>query len=283
MPKDTVGQPSQPRWLFGIANWALLLFGLANLCIGTLAALNESATLAATSLTAGLVLLFAGTIDRFESFKGLGVEAKTRQLDEKLTQADEALRRLKEMTEITGAALIDLNSKMGRIGTAPGPRESIALADRVRRIMSSLGSDTSTVNAALRPWARVFCFDASRAVASSIDPLLRAQVEALERQRQAIPQPLDPANPEFLRLNEEIRQVLEYQQRLRSFGSADLDEFPDVLLELVDEYPGPETPEVRAAKDKARALAPGMRTLRSTRTLDDHELWVKTIEDGRAR
>ena len=60
-----------------------------------------------------------GTIDQFESLKGLGVEAKTRQLDQKSEQAADALKRLKELPELTGAPLVDLNSKMGRWGSAP--------------------------------------------------------------------------------------------------------------------------------------------------------------------
>lgn len=76
--------------------------------------------------------MFAATIDRFESLEGLGVEAKTRQLDRKIEQADEALRRLEELAELTGAALVDPSSKMGRWDSAPSPRAAYALVQKVR-------------------------------------------------------------------------------------------------------------------------------------------------------
>lgn len=80
--------------LYEFTNWILFVAGIVNLGVGTWFAAQGDAAIAATSLTAGLVLLFAATIDRFESLKGLGIEAKTRKLNEKIEQADEALYRL---------------------------------------------------------------------------------------------------------------------------------------------------------------------------------------------
>jgi hypothetical protein len=99
--RNSATTPIHRRLLYGFTNWSLFVAGMVNLGVGTWSAANGNAAIAATSLTAGLVLLFAATIDRFESLKGLGIEAKTRKLDEKIEQADEALRRLRELTELT--------------------------------------------------------------------------------------------------------------------------------------------------------------------------------------
>lgn len=163
------------KFLYGFTNWALFLAGLANLVIGTRAAFGENTALAATSLTAALVLLFAATIDRFESLKGLGIEAKTRQLDQKIIQADEALQRLREITELTGAAFIDLKSKMGRFDSAPPPRDNIAFASRIRKIMKDVGSNEDAIAKALRPWAKTLCFDMAYAQTRGLDKLLHAR------------------------------------------------------------------------------------------------------------
>lgn len=203
--------PLSRRVLYGITNWALLGAGLANLIVGTLAALDNSATIAATSHAAGLVLMFAATIDRFESLKGLGIEAKTKQLDQKIVQADEALRRVREMTEITGEALIDLNSKMGRWGSAPGPRESIAFADRVRQIMKNIGSDDRVIAAALRPWAKTLCFDMASAKTHGLREALQDRLKALESKRQKIKKPVQPDDPISNQLSAQIRSIKEFQ------------------------------------------------------------------------
>ncbi|MNY77583.1 hypothetical protein D3C86_2175410 [compost metagenome] len=60
----------------------LTIFGLAVLGLGVFAVYRENLGLASTALAAGLILLFAATIHRFELLKGLGMEAKTRKLDE---------------------------------------------------------------------------------------------------------------------------------------------------------------------------------------------------------
>ena len=284
MTQETSTQaiPWQRRMLYGITNWALLAAGLANLAVGTWSAFNASAAIAATSLTAGLVLLFAATIDRFESLKGLGIEAKTKQLDSKIVQADEALRRLREMTEITGAALVDLNSKMGRFDSAPGLRESLALADRVRSIMTALGSQPSTIHAALYPWARVLCFDMAQVHANRLDVIVRERVQALEAEQQRVPQPLKPDDPIFTGLSARIASLLEYQtSRLRNLHRLTLDDYPDKFIRLFDEIPQVETFRIAPLRDRATQFASGMRSLRDARTLPDPELWITELDRAR--
>jgi ABC-type multidrug transport system fused ATPase/permease subunit len=266
------------RALYGLTNWALLAAGIANLAAGTWGAFSGSPAIAATSLTAGLVLLFAATIDRFESFKGLGIEAKTRQLDQKITQADEALNRLREMTELTGAALIDLNSKMGRWDSAPGPREFVALADRVQELMRSVGSNDEAVFAALKPWARTLCFDMARAQTRQLQQHVQRRLEELQRERQAIRQPMQPDDPQFARLTEQINSLQQFQEsRLRKLHLLELADFPDKFMEAFDNVPQLEDSAIQPLRKEAARFAAGMLTLAKTRTLAERELWIETL------
>lgn len=141
--------------LHEFTNWILFVAGIVNLGVGTWFAAQGDAAIAATSLTAGLVLLFAATIDRFESLKGLGIEAKTRKLNEKIEQADEALHRLRQLAELTSIELVDINSKMGRWDSAPSPRESLALVERVSSTLQALGSEPTAIATALQPWTNL--------------------------------------------------------------------------------------------------------------------------------
>lgn len=272
------------RILYGITNWALLLAGLANLAAGTLAAFSASPAVAATSLAAGLVLLLAATVDRFESFKGLGIEAKTRQLDEKINQADEALKRLREMTELTGTALIDLNCKMGRWDSAPSPREFFALADRIRDLMHSLGSTEQAISLALAPWAKTLCFDIARAKTESLESLIRLKIQALERERQAIPQPMQPDDPTLIRVNEQMRALLEFQtSRLRNLHKLALEDFPDKFMALFNDVPLTEDVELVPLRQEASRFASGMLSLVKSRKLADRELWIEALNSAREK
>jgi hypothetical protein len=282
-PPESNPLPLSRRILYGLANWALCAAGLANLAVGTWAAFNESAAVAATSLTAGLVLLFAATIDRFESLKGLGIEAKTKQLDQKIVQADDALRRLREMTELTGTALIDLNSKMGRWDSAPGPRESIALANRVREVMKGLGSEESAIAAALRPWAKTLCYDMARLQTDDLQKLLQSRTQALEVERQRIRQPIQPDDPDFSRLSAQLRAIAEFRDsRLRNLHRIELEDYPDKFMEIFSDVPQVDTSEIEPLRRTAARFAPGMLSLRQNRTLADAEQWIEALQRARS-
>src|ERR1700722_5105259 len=96
-------KPRGTQFLYGATNWILFLTGAVNLLLGTIGAARADVSLAAISLTAGLILILAATIERFELLQGLGMKAQTRQLDEKLEQADDALAQLRGLAELTGA------------------------------------------------------------------------------------------------------------------------------------------------------------------------------------
>jgi len=270
--------PWHLRLLFGLTNWGLFCAGAVNLTVGTWYAFSGSATIAATSLTAGLILLFAATIDRFESLKGLGVEAKTRQLDQKIEQADDALRRLKELAEVAGASLIDLNSKMGRWDSAPRARESYALAQKVRGIMSSLGSDPSSLRDALKPWMRITCCDLCNAIAAPLQKLIQERQQALQREQSALTQPLDPKDPALLRITSDINALNIYGRRFQKIFQFEVDDFPDRFLQLLDDVPLVAPQGLAPIKAKARQFAPSMIELREKFQLINPELWFAEID-----
>jgi hypothetical protein len=244
------------RVLYTATNWALFIPGIINLGIGTYYAFRGDPTVAATSLAAGLVLLFAATIDRFESIKGLGLEAKTRQLDRKLEEADEALARLTELTELCGAALIDLTSRAGRLVQPPAPRDAYALAQRVKNMMQKGGSTPSAVTKALEPWAWILCQDLAGVVLAPIHKALQKRAVDLGRIQSAIPNPVNPTNPEWFRVRTEMRDISEYREALSRIRAAELDEFPDRLLALFNDVPSASASEVAAAQGESKPLCP---------------------------
>jgi hypothetical protein len=281
-PSESHFPPLNRRILYGITNWALLGAGLANLGVGTWSAFNQFAAIAATSLTAGLVLLFAATIDRFESLKGLGIEAKTIQLDQKIVQADGALLRLREMTEITATALLNMHSKMGRFDSAPGVRESIALANQVRQIMKNLGSEESAIATALHSWARMLCLDMARALTNGLYKKLQSCQQVLEFERLKIQQPIQSNDPNFLLLNAKIKSIDDFQKfRLQKLHLLVLEDYPDKFMELFKNVPEIDTVELESLRLNAARFEAGMRSLRQTQTLSDSELWIDTLNLSR--
>lgn len=162
----------------------MLLVGLVNLCAGTWATCINDTALAATALSAGLVFLLTATINRFEFFKGWGIEAKTRQLHQKIHQADDALQRLRELTETIVAVLINLNSKTGRWNLSPTPRDTIDLSKRLQHVMKKLGSDDVIINKTLYPWAKMLCLDMTLIQIKPLQLLVDEKLEKLKTEKQ---------------------------------------------------------------------------------------------------
>ncbi|MFL9996117.1 hypothetical protein PQR34_29970 [Paraburkholderia sediminicola] len=256
------------RILYLLANWGLFAAGAANLYVGTRSAIETHVASAATSLTAGLVLLFAATINRFESLKGLGIEAKTRQLDQKISEADEALERLRELTELTGTAIVDLGSKMGRWDSALAPREAYELAQKVKSIMEALGSDRSALRLALRTWVRMTCLDLSIAISA---PLRIAAAHELNELRKTAVQSNQTR----------IDELQTFLDRLNQLGSYEIEDYPDRFKRLVDNAPvvAGDTPDV--VKKEAAQYAAEMGKLREDLCFADPDVCLDRIEKGR--
>lgn len=265
--------------LYGTTNLFLFLAGSANLLAGTIAAFNSSPTIAATSLTAALVLLFAATIDRFESLKGLGVEARTKQLDQKISQAKEAMEKLREMTELTGANLVGLKCGVGRFDTAPGPKELIEFADKIRIMMKSLGSSEKTINEALAPWAFTMCFDMAYLKITPLQDELRNREKAIRAQLQTTAVQLNQATSD--QLNQQLNDIGHFHNKVSNLHTLKIHDFPEKFIAYFENVPVLTTAEVQPFKDSAIDISLDMSSLKTNRVLINPDKWVDLISKSR--
>ncbi|ENW28625.1 MULTISPECIES: hypothetical protein [Acinetobacter] len=268
-------------FLFNLTNWFLLIAGLINLGVGTWSSYSGNAPIAITSLTAGLVLLFAATIDRFESLKGLGVEAKTRQLDKKLEEADNALIYLKEMTAITAKTLVEIQSNIGRFDGAPTPEKFIQFADDIRKIMKKTGSNEQDIQEVLKPWAKTLCMDLSFKKIMSLRAALSEKTKELDNQIRAIPQPINSSTSSYYTdlLQKQSKISTYLQNDLSKLHLLEIDDYPEKLLKLYDEAPYLEEEKIENLKNELELFIPEMKLLKSERKVDDKYLWIRALKE----
>lgn len=275
-------QNTATSWLFGLTNWLLFVFGAANLAVGTWAAANDRVPMAGTTLTAGLVLLLAATIDRFESVKGLGVEAKTRQLDRKIEQADEALRRIRELSELTGFYLVELSSNAGRLGVIPSARSLFKTAEQVRSTMKSLGSEPAAIALALRPWARAFCADLAFELTSPLRSALFAEIGRLEQVRSDHQPPANNTDADYrAALNRTIAAGQESLRKLNEIGGFELHDFPARFLAALEDVPLLPEQQVRQVRETAKRFETEMVVLQTSLVLQTPDAWFSELDQGR--
>lgn len=269
--------------LYGLTNWVLFVAGIMNLGIGTWAAGHFNVAIGATCLTAGLILLFASTIDRFESLKGMGVEAKTRQLDQKIEQADETIKRLRELAELSGEALIANNARAGRWDGAPKPTESYTLALNLRDTLEGLGSAETTIKKALHPWVHRTFLDLALIILQPLDTAIREEQRQIADQRNSYKSPIDPADPEYCRLNTRHTLLGEYLTRIKAVYKYDIEEFPDKLLRVLEGMELTDTQLLANVKAKVLNFFPSMVEFKKTYQLKDPDKWLAEIEPMFAR
>jgi hypothetical protein len=152
-----------------LVDLSLTSAGLILISLGIHAVWKENLGLAGTALTAGLVLLFSATIHRFELLKGLGIEAKTRALNQTLDKAEVTLAQMKKLSEMVGTTVIEFNSSIGRTQRIPPLMETYRLSREVKELLKEMGSDQVTIQLALAPWARSASNDLFFYVKSLID------------------------------------------------------------------------------------------------------------------
>ncbi len=97
----------------GLVDLVLTVAGLVVVALGAWAIWRENLALADTALGAGLVRLFAATVERLESLKGLGMEAKTKELKFQVDRTERAHLQLCDLAEFTGTNFLRMVSAGG--------------------------------------------------------------------------------------------------------------------------------------------------------------------------
>lgn len=197
----------QSKTITLIVNMILLIAGLVCIAVGCFKLITNEIALATTGLGAGLVFLFSATIERFESLKGMSLEVTTRKLDDKIHEASEVVKELKQLAEISGHTLSLLAARVGRWGGSFTFEESYRLAQQVRDNLTSLKCEKSTITYALNPWVIVIIADLGRKLLEPVTRELHALEQQLRIEREKIPSPIKADDPVYLALGQRINAL----------------------------------------------------------------------------
>lgn len=271
-----------------LVNWVLLLAGSGSLVIGFWKAVLGSPAVAGVSLFAGLLFLLAATIDRFEflrhrPLKGFGIRTGNKAFDQRIVQADEALKHVRRVTELAGTTFLNLSSRAGRWRGVPSPRESFDMADSVRNAMTNVGSDESAIQQALWGWAQTACRDIAAIEVAKLSLLLHEKENGLDKELKKLSR-----SPDDDQVDSKIGNLKGRIHRLQKFRAlsinrvADmtLDDYPDKFLDIFNDVPEIDSTEISPLLGDAKKFAAGMRSLKKDRTVADRELWIEALEKG---
>lgn len=270
------------KWppLASLVNGLFLVAGSALLFAGTRSVYWGNVSLAVPALTSALVFLLAATVDRFETLKGLGIEAKTRQLTQKLDEAEQSLTRMRELAELSGSALITLNSQIGRWNAVPTPEDSYQLAQKVVGILEALGSSSIVIRKSLEPWLRVFIFDLSRSILRPIDKALSDRQNELRRKQMASEASLSA--DEQSQLTYELNAIRDFQeQRLSRTHVMATADYPATIFRLIEDAPLANDSLKQEVKERAQCYSEDISLLIRDMRLRDPARWFKEVNADR--
>jgi hypothetical protein len=259
----------------GLTSAALVLSGCALLVFGLISAYRGNSPLLAVCIAGAILLIFAANIDRFESLKGLGMEAKTKQLDRKLVEADQAIDQLRQLAETLGKESVAANSKLGRLDSAPTAEESYLHAQAIRSVLTNLGSKPETIREMLRPFVHMMLFDMTTALLHPVKRNLRGNInKAQKRRRLTTEDPLEGA--ESLAALEGAHK---FERRMVShlYSSLAIEDYPGEVLKELNAAPLVDHFVKEAAQKELISFSSEMFLLRTEGRLEKPSEWFAKV------
>lgn len=184
---------------------------------------QENIPAASTGLGIGLALTLAGTVDRFKTIKALGLEATTRELNDKISEAKNILEELKYLAGTSGHTLSLLTARLGRWDTHFTFEESYALAAKIKQSLTRLGCDNLEIRYALLPWVNMISKDLARALMSETNLALLTEETKLIKSRGEVAQPWLPQDPTLLEITNRLTCIYKHKETQESLKTWDID------------------------------------------------------------
>lgn len=228
--------PSQRLTTF-LADVLLLISGTTCLALGCTFLYQENIPAASTGLGVGLALTLAGTVDRFKTIKALGLEATTRELNDKISEAKNILEELKSLAGTSGHTLSLLTARLGRWDTHFTFEESYDLATKIKQTLIRLGCDSIEIRYALLPWINMISKDLARALINETNIALLAEETKLVKLRGELAQPWSPQDPTLLDITNRLSCIYKHKETQETLKTWDIDNIESGIERYITSAP----------------------------------------------
>jgi len=153
--------------------FAFLLLG-----VGTILATADRVAASGTCFVVALLLILMTQLDRLEFFKGFGVEARIRKLDETLDRAEEMRVRLQSVTLVTAELAMQMICRIGYMAGPLSRGESYRFFRQYERQLRELGASEDHLETVFGIHTRRVGYELLLPVDSELRQLLQSGKEA---------------------------------------------------------------------------------------------------------
>lgn len=218
-------------------NFFLTILGFICLIFGIYMAWQEKIPSASLFFTAGILLCILSNLSRFESFKGLGIEAKMTALDNKMNEADRLLIHIRDIVGLTANIAFQLMARIGRWDAEIPMHETRTIAADFKKQLRALGETDAAINKRMAPWHESNIRDLVEPIYLNILEFIQIQNQKLTQKTRDLAPNLPSDDPERLWLNNCIEENSAYIQRISEQWSSNVKGFAADPNRIIQESP----------------------------------------------
>lgn len=268
-------------WLVAV-NLVLGLAGAASLWFGITALRDRAETsLATIGLGAGMLLLLAASIERFEVLKGLGIEARMKkELNEKISEATAKLTQLRELAELSCDVVVSLMARAGRWDSAPSMGDAYETIVRVRRHLESLQSPEEVIRKTLMPWAQSMVIDLMNKIGPEIHKKVALGREHYDLQLRNIPPERGYGSPDYQNILDNRNRFIDFlSNSLAGWHNWPIETVATRLHDVVEHAPLLQEEDRKELREYVSAWLPRINYLANYLDLKDKEIWFEFLSE----
>jgi len=203
--------------------------GLACIGIAIYFSANDRLQTASLLFTAGLLLCAFSSLSRFESIKGLGVEAKLVALNDKVSEADQLLKHMREMAGLMADTSFQMIGKLGRWDAEIPKQEMLRTVEGLNKLLIALGEAGPEIERRLGPWHAHNVRELAQPIAGALQKFVQFQNQLLTDQtRQPASALLTPAE-----VSDKFERNAEFLRKTIDIWRADVERLPDAVTDLI--------------------------------------------------
>lgn len=195
-------------------NYGILLFCAIPLliCGVILSFMDKTASATATYGAAIMCLIFL-CLNEFEMFEGLGIKAK---LNKKLEEADEAVKKIKEISLPLAEQVLTNTARAGRWSTMLKRRERYRLERNIVAALRKLEFSEEEIDKARKDCYDFNIFDLALPIWKEIEILIDNKIKEKRAEISQIPSPISGSDHDkHTKLCQDLRELNRYKEDLK--------------------------------------------------------------------
>lgn len=188
--------------------------------------------------SAGILLCLVSNLSRFEFIKGLGVEAKTRELDQKINEAESLLEHIRSVSALMAKMSFHAMARIGRWDSVLPKDEVLSISEELVRQMRAVGLKEDVIENCKNPLHELNLRELIRPIAGTILNHMNRQNQEIDTKLRAIPQPVIPESMgRHTALRSELDRNAQYATHIRDLQAKDGAAFVAAVEKLIDGLP----------------------------------------------